>query len=204
MSVLTVKNKPKIYGLTGGIASGKSSVANYLIDNGILVFDSDLAVKSIWQDNESLINHIKNKYDIDILSINGKKKLSKLLFSNKDIRNEIESLIHPIVFKMIDEWIEENKNEKFLIIDMPLLYEVSYHLKVDKTILVYANYENNLHRLMKRDKISEEDAKKKIDSQIPLRDKYKLADIIIDNNNSITSLKNKVDLLIKELEDESK
>lgn len=203
MCVKSVKNKPVIYGLTGGIASGKSTVTNYLINNGFLVFDSDEAVKKIWNDNKELRDTIFNNYKIDINSVIGKKELADLIYNNLDIKNSIESLIHPLVFKMIDDFINENNMVDIIIIDMPLLFEVNYEDKLFKTILVYVSKEVHLNRLMERDNISKEEALLKINSQMDLDDKLGLSNYIIKNNGSYSNLYEQVDILIERLRHEN-
>lgn len=202
MSVNHVKSNPVIYGLTGGIASGKSTALSYLRKKGIKIFDSDYAVSEIWK-KESLQMKVKKTYNIDISNKAGKKELGNLIFSNEKIKLEIESLIHPLVFKQIDKWLKKQKDEKLVIIDMPLLFEVGYNKFVDKTILIDIEEKNQLIRLMKRNNLSKKDALLRIHSQMNMEGKRKLSNIIIDNNGSIEDLYLKLDILIKELLDEN-
>lgn len=204
MSVRLVKNKPKIIGLTGGISSGKSTVVKYLLKENILVFDSDLAVKNIWKDNQILKEEIKNRYSIDLDSTNGKSELAHILFCNKEVRTEVESLIHPIVFKMIDDWIVENNEQKFLIIDMPLLFEVGYHEKVDEVILIYVPCRVQLKRLMLRDNLSKEDSMNRIKSQMKIDEKINYSTYVINNEGDFDSLYEQIDKLVRGLKDEGK
>ena len=204
MSVRSVKNKPKIIGLTGGISSGKSTVVKYLLKENILVFDSDLAVKNIWIDNTELKAEIKKRYSIDLDSANGKSELAHILFCNKEVRTEMESLIHPIVFKMIDDWIVEHQDQKFLIIDMPLLFEVGYHEKVDEVILIYVPCRVQLKRLMLRDNLSKEDAMNRIKSQMKIDEKINYSTYVINNEGDFDSLYEQIDKLVRGLKDEGK
>lgn len=199
----TVKNKPKLYGLTGGIASGKSVATSVLKSLNVKIFDSDLYVKKLWRDNKELINNVNNKYNINIETKEGKKELSDIIFNNELERFFINSLIHPLVFKGIDKFVKENETEKFLIIDMPLLFEVGYEMKVDKTILIYTSKRNQINRVMKRDDITKEEAIKRINAQIRLKDKKRMSHYVINNNKNIDDLKLKVKLLYEVLNNES-
>lgn len=200
MFVTNAKSKVKIYGLTGGIATGKSTVANYLTSLGFLVFDSDLKVKELWETNKELKEHIKFNYHIDINQVNGKDELSKLIFSNKIVKKEIELLIHPFVLSAIKEWVSINSLEKVLFLDIPLLYEIGYEANVSKVIVVYTNKKEQIKRLMLRNSLSEIEAIKRIESQIDIESKKLKADYIIDNNNkSLLDLYKEVDKLLKEL-----
>ncbi|HHW79697.1 MAG TPA: dephospho-CoA kinase [Acholeplasmataceae bacterium] len=199
MSVINAKNKSKIIGLTGGIATGKTTVSNYLKGQGFLVFDSDETVSKLWKSNKSLQQYIKNKYQIDITKNSGKKALAELIFNNDEKKVEIELLIHPFVFKEMDEWIKANHNESILFLDIPLLFEISYQNKVDKTIVVYANLVNQINRLMKRNNLSKTEALSRINAQMNIEDKKLKANYILDNNSTLEVLYKQIDELIKEL-----
>jgi len=201
--VKTVKNKPKIYGLTGGIASGKSVAAGVFESLNVKIFDSDFYVKKLWEENDELIKKVNEKYNIDITKRKGKDELSNIIFNNELDRFYINSLVHPLVFEGVEKFIKDNIKEPFIIIDMPLLFEVGYENKVDKTILIYTNKRNQINRLMKRDNISKKEALLKINSQIKLKDKRKMSHFVINNNKKIEDLKNKVKLLYEVLKNES-
>lgn len=199
-----VKNKPLIIGLTGGIASGKSTATAFLKQEGFLVFDSDLAVKEIWQHNKQAIDYVKNKYDIEINTNLGKQQLAKLLFTNPSIQKDINNLIHPIVFEMIENWINNNINHKILIIDMPLLIESKYYLKVDQIILIYCDKDTQIKRLINRNNLTEEEALKRINAQLSLEEKKLFANYIINNNKTITYLYDELKAVMEEIKNEVK
>lgn len=199
-----VKNKPLIIGLTGGIASGKSTATAFLKQEGFLVFDSDLAVKEIWQRNKQAIDYVKNKYDIEINTNLGKQQLAKLLFTNPSIQKDINNLIHPIVFEMIENWINNNINHKILIIDMPLLIESKYYLKVDQIILIYCDKDTQIKRLINRNNLTEEEALKRINAQLSLEEKKMYANYIINNNKTITYLYDELKAVMEEIKNEVK
>lgn len=199
MSAINAKNNFKIYGLTGGIATGKSTVAKYLSMKGFLVFDADLVVSNLWQENTSLQQAVKQKYGIDLTKPNGKAKLAKLIFSNNEIKSAIEHLIHPLVLEEISKWIKKHNAKQILFLDIPLLYEIGYEQNVDSVILVYTNHNNQIERLMLRDNLNIKDAKLRLNSQIDIEEKRKRANYVIDNNNTIEDLYKNVDNLLKEL-----
>lgn len=199
----TVKNKPKIYGLTGGIASGKSTASDILKSLNVKVFDSDKCVKELWNSNNELISKVNNKYNINIKTKEGKKDLSNIIFNDELERFYINSLIHPLVFDEINNFIEKNINEKFIIIDMPLLFEVGYENKVDKTILIYSSKKNQINRLIKRDNLTIKEAKLRIKAQIRLKDKRKMSHYIINNNKTKEDLIKNIKLLYEVLKNES-
>lgn len=199
-----VKNKPLIIGLTGGIASGKSTATAFLKQEGFLVFDSDLAVKEIWQHNKQAINYVKKKYDIEINTNLGKQQLAKLLFTNPSIQKDINNLIHPIVFEMIENWINNNINHKILIIDMPLLIESKYYLKVDQIILIYCDKDTQIKRLINRNNLTEEEALKRINAQLSLEEKKLYANYIINNNKTKKYLYDELKAVMEEIKNEVK
>lgn len=203
MSVTNVKNRPYIYGLTGGIASGKSISATFFTDMGIKVFDSDKYVKTLWENNEQLIKKVKEEFNIDMLTLDGKTKLANIIFNDDLKRAYLNSLIHPLVFNGIEEFIETNINEKFLIIDMPLLFESGYETKVDKTIVIYTTKSNQISRLMKRDNLTKSEAIKRIDSQLDLKAKKKMGHLIVNNVSTVEKLYDRLNLLYEVMKNEN-
>jgi len=204
MSATTVKNKPIIYGLTGGIASGKTTAVNFFKEKGVKVFESDRYVRYLWKNNEDLINKVNAKYNINIKTDEGRKSLANIIFNSELDKAYINSLVHPFVFEGVSKFVKENINAKYVIVDMPLLFEVGYDIKVDKTILIYTTSRNQLSRLMKRDNLSKEDAKKRINSQINLKDKRSLSTYVINNSKTIDKLYDKLNLMYEVMNDERK
>lgn len=204
MSAQIAKNKPFVYGLTGGIASGKSTAVNFFIEKGVKVFDSDAYVKSLWKENTELINIVNEKYNIDIKTPEGKKRLADIIFNDDFEKAFVNSLVHPYVFTKIDHFINENINEDFLIIDMPLLFEVGYDSRVDKTILIYTTPRQQLKRLMSRDNIEKDEAFKKIKAQLSIKDKRHMSNYIINNTKDIDRLYKKLELMYEVMKNESK
>ena len=175
----------KIIGITGVIGSGKSTVSNYLKENGFEVIDSDLIVKNLYESNE-LTNAIKYSFGEEFLSEEkvNKAKLGKLVFENKHARQKLNAIVHPLVKKKIEEQIEMTK-QKLVFVDVPLLFEARFNEFCDYTIVVYTNELENINRLMMRNNISKDEALLKINSQMPMLQKCYLADFIIDNSSNL-------------------
>lgn len=204
MSATTVKNKPIIYGLTGGIASGKTTAVEFFKEKAVKVFESDKYVRHLWGHNVKLINKVNEKYNINITTDEGRASLANIIFNSELEKAYINSLVHPFVFDAINDFVNENINEKYIIVDMPLLFEVGYDVKVDKTILIYTTSKNQLTRLMKRDNLTKEDAQKRIKSQINLKDKRSLSTYVINNTRTIDKLHDKLNLMYEVMNNERK
>lgn len=199
MSVMNAKNNPRIIGLTGGIATGKTTVSNYLQKQGFLVFDSDKYVAKLWNENNDLIKYVKDNFNIDIKSKDGKSKLAKIIFTSDKIKKDIEGLIHPLVFNEIDKWILRNQDQAILFLDIPLLFEINYDEKIKDIVLVYTNKDIQIERLMKRNNYSEGDALIRINNQLELDFKKAKSNYILYNNESLDTLYSQIDKLLEEL-----
>lgn len=179
------EHKKIVVGITGVIASGKSSVVNYLKGNKYTVIDSDLIVKELYKEQfvkSKIAKTFGTKY-IENNEIN-KKDLGKLIFTNKAERQKLNELIHPLVRKAILEKIDNFMGE-IVFVDIPLLFEAGFNDICDYVIVIYTNETKNIERLMQRDNITKEDALLRINAQMPLVNKCYLADFIIDNSSSL-------------------
>lgn len=183
-----------IIGLTGVIASGKSTVISILKENGFKVLDCDLIVHDLYQNNTELINKIQKEFNCVNNNIINRKKLGEIIFNDSVKRDKLNKIVHPYVFDEIKKNIDDN-----IIIDVPLLFETGFNKYVDKVVTIYTKKDILISRLMIRDNINYEYAIKKINSQMDIEEKVKLSDYIIDNNSSIEDLKNNVDNFIKEI-----
>ncbi len=197
MSVQDVKIKPYIIGLTGGIASGKSTASAYFRSKGIEVIDSDLIVKDLWKNNQEMIQKAESLFGFSINSMTDKKKISQLIFSDKKLRMRLNEIVHPYVYQKIDEMIKILDDKDLIVIDMPLLFEVGYEKKCDVTCLVYVDLKTQIERLIRRDDISEEKALTKIKTQMDLEEKKLKADIIFDNQIDLNYLYFQIDQFLR-------
>jgi dephospho-CoA kinase len=190
------QTKVPVIGLTGGIATGKSTVSDILRSEGFSVIDADLLVKDIYK-MKSTIDFIKQKYPE---VINDEKidfsKLREKFFTDKAVKFEIETLIYS---KLPEAWATEvvkHKDSAVLFYDVPLLFEKSLENLFDITVLVYAPREVQKVRLIERDEISDELAEGILNHQMNIEEKKKKADFIIDNDGDIEKLGSEVENLL--------
>lgn len=184
-------------GITGGIGSGKTSVANSFAKLGIPVVDSDVIARSLLEPGEDAYKRVVREFGESILesskSIN-RSKLRDLVFSNKNNRERIENILHPEVRKKILSDI--NKLESpYCIIVIPLLVEAGFLDLVDRVLVVDADESVRIARVMERDNISRQDVKKIIDSQATNQARLDIADDIINNNDSKKAIAQQVNEL---------
>ncbi|TXC90180.1 dephospho-CoA kinase [Metabacillus litoralis] len=193
-----------VIGLTGGIASGKSTISSMLQEKGIRVVDADHIARVVVEVGEPAYNQIVEEFGIEILkedkTIN-REKLGTIIFSDENKRQTLNSIVHPAVRKEMLKQVEEEKNKQSnaVVLDIPLLFESKLTHIVDKTLLVYVDQETQMKRLMKRNGYNEEEAKMRMDSQLPLYEKRELSDYIIDNNGSIESTKKQLNDLLEKI-----
>lgn len=192
-----------IVGLTGGIASGKSTVSNLFRKYGIEIVDADKVAKEVSEKKES-IEKISNIFGKDILDSDGKivrEKLREKAFKNRELLQELNKIIHPQVMEYFKRKKEENSKDEILIFDIPLLYEAKMEYLCDKIIVVGVDVQKQIRRVVARDGSSEELAKKIIFNQMPLNEKIKKADIVITNDGTLDELEAKVMKIYRELKE---
>lgn len=183
-----------VIGLTGGIASGKSTVSAMFADMGITVIDADIEARLAVDIGEKAYNDIVSHFGESILAEDGainRQKLGSIIFNDEEKRNLLNSIVHPAVRERMAQKRQtaEAANEKAIVMDIPLLFESKLTSLVEKIILVYVDEETQQERLMKRNGFSEAEALSRIKSQMPLKDKVKWADAIIDNRGSMEHTK---------------
>lgn len=183
-----------VIGLTGGIASGKSTVSNMIKEMAITVIDADVEARLAVEKGEPAYQKIIAEFGDDILLPSGdidRQKLGSLIFHNAEKRLLLNGIVHPEVRKRMNNQVEaaRMREEQIIVLDIPLLFESKLTHMVEKTILVYVDRDIQLKRLMERNDLSLEDAEARIKSQMPLSDKVALADAVINNNGSITESK---------------
>lgn len=196
-------NQNKIIGLTGSISSGKSQVSNYLREKGEKVIDADLIAREV-VDLKNVKEKIKkafgeNIYVDDKLDRSG---LAEIVFRDEEKRQVLNEIEHPEIYRLILEEIKKSKGRVF--VDIPLLFESEelnkkYNLNFDEIWLVYVDKKEQIKRLMKRDDISEDFALEKINSQMSLEEKKKLADLVIDNSRDLEDTFRQVEENLKRL-----
>jgi len=194
-----------VIGLTGGIATGKSTVSKMFSEHGIPVIDTDLIARDLLKVGTKAYDEVLEKFPVSIILTNNeisRKKLAEVIFRDKEKRDELNNIIHPKVREIVLHDLEGYKSDdkKIVIVDVPLLFESKFDEVVDKVIVVYTTKENQLMRLMDRDIITEEYALSKIDSQMSLDEKIERADFLIDNSKSIIETKKDFLRIMKEIE----
>lgn len=188
-----------IIGLTGGIATGKSTVVNYLKQQGLPVICADQLIKDIYQKKESFefiaanFNEciIENKIDF--------KSLRKLAFNDIKVRKSLENFLYPQLNSSFFQRYHELDVNNFVIFDVPLLFEHHINRQVDLTICVYSSKEQQLERIIARDNIDHLLAEKIVAQQMDIDSKAKLADFIIDNSKNQNDLLNEISLVTSKI-----
>ncbi len=177
--------------LTGGIATGKSTVAKMLEEEGFVIVDADKIAHGILDKSAKEIEKLFGKKFVKKGQVD-RKELGALVFGDKNERRKLEKLLHPLIKSKIEEDVKELKREKKrYIVDIPLYFETQNY-KAKKVVLVYARKEQQIQRVSKRDGLSKEDALKRIKAQMDIEKKRELADIIIDNSKDFMNLKREV------------
>lgn len=195
----------KIIGLTGGIASGKTTISNILKSEfHIDIIDADLIAREIVKKGSEVLNMIAEEFGKEVINPDGtlnRKKLGEIVFSNQYLLNKLNKITHPVIEKHIKYEIDliGKSGKKLCVVDAALLIEAGFYKLVDFVILVCVNKDIQLKRLVQRDKISESEALKRINSQMPLSDKVKYADFIINNNGDLEDVKLQTRKIIKDI-----
>ncbi|BDG37073.1 dephospho-CoA kinase [Saccharococcus caldoxylosilyticus] len=190
-------------GLTGGIASGKSTVTKMIRELGIPVIDADQVARDVVKVGEEAYTQIVATFGQDILQTNGeidRAKLGAIVFHNEQERKKLNAIVHPAVRRRMMAEKEEyvQSGAKTIVLDIPLLFESELTHLIDKVIVVYVDDEVQLERLMKRNGFSKEEALARIRSQMPLREKVKKADAVINNNGTVEETKQQLLQILRE------
>lgn len=202
MSVNPVKPRTYIVGLTGGIATGKSTAAEYFKLKHIPIIDSDKIVKQLWDKKEEMIEKAEALFGFPIRTKADRKRVAETIFSDEAKRKQLNEIVHPFVFEEIENQKRVMENFPFVVIDMPLLIESGYAEKVDHVCLVYTNKELQIKRLSARDELSLSDAILRIDSQMAIEEKRSHAHTILNNEKDVEYLYREIDHFIGELKRE--
>lgn len=187
-----------VLGITGGIGTGKTTVLNELEKKGFNVLNADKLAK---KEMEKIKEKIKELFGKEVLTKQGidHKKLAEIVFNNKKKLKELNELIHPLVKEKIEK---EIKGIKKTAIEIPLLFESGMEKLCDKILVVYSQKEKMIER--KKDKMNKEELLKRISFHIPLQEKIRKADYLIENNKTIKELQNKINELEEKIKEEIK
>ncbi|MDA9951385.1 dephospho-CoA kinase [Oligoflexaceae bacterium] len=192
-------------GLTGGTATGKTTVGTHLRDLGYLVIDADkLARQAVKQQSKGLAQ-VVSEFGGSILKESGelnRKKLGQIIFNDESAKKKLESIIHPIIHRKLAKKIETAglwENPRYWFYEAALLYETGYAARLLQIWAVHCSIETQLKRIVSRDKVSMEHAQKIIDAQLSNKIKTQKADIVIDTSTSIEELDAKIRVAIEYL-----
>lgn len=193
-----------VIGLTGGIASGKSTVTKLLIDKGVKVLDADQIVRQMQQPNTKLLKQLAEVFGDQMILEDGhlnRQELGQLIFNDKRAKETLDQIMKPLIREKLLEEIEEVKihQESMVVLDLPLLYEFELQSLVDYTIVVYVSRETQVRRLMERDQIDEAYALAKINSQMSLDKKRELANFVLINEGTMSELRTQFETLYETL-----
>ncbi|MGN7857408.1 dephospho-CoA kinase [Bacillus sp. 22483] len=194
-----------VIGLTGGIASGKSTVSQMIKEKGIRVVDADIIAKEAVSKGSAALHQIVQTFGEEVLLPNGelnRQQLGTIIFSDEEKRKQLNAIVHPEVRKEMLKQRDEgvSNNETFVVLDIPLLFESKLEGLVDRIIVVYTTPELQLSRLMNRNDLSEEEALNRIHSQQSLEEKCQKADRVIENTKDLAFIRKQLENILNEWE----
>lgn len=194
----------KLVGLTGGIASGKSTVAEILKRQGAAIINADVLAREVVEPDRQAWTEIVNTFGIAVLQPDrtlDRQKLRAIIFDDPDARKKLESIIHPQVRALAEQRIREHAAAGYAVIvyEVPLLFEGNLQEWLRPVILVACDVDTQRNRLQSRDNLSAAQAQKHIDAQMSLEAKRRLADYVIENNGSLEDLKRQVQAVLEKI-----
>ena len=176
-----------IVGLTGSVASGKSTVAGWMRDKGIAVHDADEAVHSLLAAKGQAVADIISAFGSDIRAPDGgidRNRLGEKVFANPNDRKKLESILHPLVRRHRDQFLQDQQHQgsQIVVLDVPLLYETGGEILCNYVIVVYARAETIWRRALARPGMTAEKLKGILSTQLPASDKCQRADLVLDSD----------------------
>lgn len=203
--------KKVVIGLTGGIGTGKSTVSQILKEKKFPVIDLDIISHEVIK-FPKVVEKIVENFGKEVLEYNNtgnwivsREKLGRVIFGNREKRLILNSVMHPEILRIMREKILECKKEnKIIFVEIQLLFEVQWEKEFDYILLVSAEKETQIKRILSRDNRSKEEALSIINSQMSLDEKKKRSDYVIENDGNIQDLERKIDGFLKKIEFENK
>lgn len=190
-----------LIGLTGGIGSGKSTVANIFSQYGFPIIDSDKIARDVVEPSEEAWQKIVQHFGKNILNTDNtinRKKLGEIIFRDHEKREKLNQITHPIIIsRILAEAKALQKNHKHIIVEVPLLYESNSANLFDLIIVVYVNKNIQLQRVIERDQIEQTLALAKIDAQLSLEIKKDKADFVVYNDDGLEKTKQQVEAIVE-------
>ena len=195
----------KIYGLTGGIAAGKSTVLKLFKDHGFIIFDADSFAREVVIPTSTGFKQIVEQFGDQVLNADGtlnRAKLGSIVFSDSSELEKLNHITRPLIKEKILQTIaliKKSTSKRIAIFEIQLLFEGGYEDYFDGTISLYEQPEIQLARLMKRNNLTEKVALDRINSQMSMDEKKRRADFVIDNSGDLTQLKQEFEKLMSQL-----
>ena len=191
-------------GLTGGIASGKSTVSSMFRESGIPVICADELAHEAVSPGSPALEKIMEVFGSDVLDPEGnlnRAVLGSKVFTDSNLKKRLEQIIHPVVARRKEELLRdyERQGHRIVVVDVPLLFEANWENTVDVVLVVYVNRDVQGERLMRRNGLSVEEVSARLNSQWPIEDKRKKAHIVIDNSLSIEDTRTRFRQVLAEL-----
>ncbi len=196
-----------VIGLTGGVASGKTTVSEVLKEEGAILIDADQIARDLVQPQTPAWQELVRAFGNEILDQQGsihRQKLASLIFSNPRQRSLLNRILHPRIKEEIGrrlKGIQQKDPEAIVVIDAPLLIETGGHREMDKVIVVACTETQQIERLRRRSQLSEDQARAMLSSQMPLEEKKRVADYVIGNDGSPEETRRKARDIFRELKE---
>lgn len=187
----------RVIGLTGGIASGKTTVSNLFKISGVPVIDADLVARQVVEKGTVGLTALVSRFGEEILNADGtlnRTELAKKMFSEESVRSEVNDILQPLIRQEITTRMKEYKDQgkPLIVLDIPLLFEMHYENLCDDIIVVAVSVETQIERMEKRNGYTRQEALERIQSQMPLEEKVKRATIVWSNEGTLQELEQKV------------
>jgi dephospho-CoA kinase len=176
---------PRVIGLTGGIASGKSLVSRTLQGLGLTVIDADEVSHELMAKDKVVKQRVVETFGTAVLTAGGeidRERLGQIVFRDQERRRQLEQIMHPGILARL--WLKARESKADVVLDIPLLIEQGGHERVDVVVVVYTTRERQIQRLMGRDRISRAEAVRRVDAQLPLEEKVSHAHYVINNSGT--------------------
>lgn len=192
-------------GLTGGIACGKSVVRRRLADKGFFTLDADAIVHGLMGSHSELSQRIGEEFGAEVLAPDGsvdRKKLGAIVFSDREAREQLNHLVHPLVISEKNRLLTEAERQgaKIAVVDAALMIEKGTYRDYDCLIVVYCPKPLQIQRLIERDALSREAATRRVEAQLPAKEKKAYADYVIDTSGSLAQTRRHVDEIWRQLD----
>lgn len=194
----------KIIGLTGGIGSGKTSVADLLRSHGLPVIDADQLARDVVEPGQPALAELADAFGADILHADGtlnRGELAARAFASEDATQRLNDITHPRIMALRDELIDDARDdgEPAVIYDMPLLVEKGQHEDMDLVVVVHVDVEKRIERLVNGRGLEEADVRRRIAAQATDEERLAVADVVIDNNGLREKLEPQVQALVDQI-----